>query len=349
MNEVKSVMVKTKRLMVHALMSGKDDGVPVILIHGNASSSEFWRETIEVLPAGFRGIAPDLRGFGDTEDKLIDATRGLRDWADDIMALLDELKVDRFHMAGHSLGGMLMFTLADLAGPRAMSITLVAPGSPYGFGGTKDAEGNPCWPDFAGSGGGLVNPEFARLMGEKNRESDNPQASPRIVLNSFYWKPPYRPANEEALLTSLLSEKVGPERYPGDMVPSNNWPNTAPGKFGPLNAASPKYIGDSVDRFIATKAPVLWVHGADDQIVGDFSLFDIGTLGKLGAVPGWPGEDVFPPQPMLVQTRSVLEKRKTRSGGLWTEMVIADCGHTPFVEKAEEFRAVFFPFISSSK
>lgn len=319
-----------------------------MLIHGNASSSEFWRGTLEALPAGFRGIAPDLRGYGYTDDVLIDATRGLKDWADDVMALLDAVGVKRFHAAGHSLGGMLLYTLAALAGDRLISMTLVAPGSPYGFGGTKDAAGSPCWPDFAGSGGGLVNPEFARLMGEQNRDSDNPQASPRVVMNSFYWKPPFKPAREEELLTSLLSEKVGPERYPGDMAPSANWPNAAPGTFGPLNAASPKYAGDSVGRFIATKAPALWIRGADDQIVGDFSLFDMGTLGKLGAVPGWPGEDVYPPQPMLAQTRAVLEKRAAK-GGSFKEVVIAECGHTPFVEKEAEFRESFFPFIAGAK
>ncbi len=348
-NEVSSRTVKTARLSMHTLVSGPDNGIPVLLVHGNASSSEFWRETMEAMPSRFRCVAPDLRGYGATEDKLIDATRGLGDWAEDILALLDTMKIDRFHAAGHSLGGMFMYTLAGQAGKRVISVTLVAPGSPYGFGGTKDKDGTPCWPDFAGSGGGLVNPEFARLMGEQNRGSDNPQASPRVVMNSFYWKPPFKPANEEALLTSLLSEKVGPERYPGDMAPSSNWPNAAPGKYGPLNAVSPKYLGSSVERFIKTSTPVLWIRGADDQIVGDFSLFDMGTLGKLGAVPGWPGEAVYPPQPMLGQTRAVLEKRRAKNGGTWQEIVIPECGHTPFVEKANEFRAAFFPFLEANK
>ena len=53
---------------------------------------------------------------------------------------------------------------------------------------------------------------------------------------------------------------------------------------------------------------MLWVRGSDDQIVSDNSLFDLGMLGSLGAIPGWPGVDVFPPQPMISQTRAVLEK-----------------------------------------
>ncbi|MFO5197605.1 hypothetical protein RCL06_24735, partial [Salmonella enterica subsp. enterica serovar Typhimurium] len=81
-------------------------------------------------------------------------------------------------------------------------------------------------------------------------------------------------------------------------TPSGNWPNVAPGVWGPANALSPKYTGD-VSRLwnINPKPPVLWIRGADDQIVGDNSLFDMGTLGALGAVPGWPGAEIYPPQP----------------------------------------------------
>ena len=89
------------------------------------------------LPSGFRGIAPDLRGYGDTEDKLIDATRGAGDWVDDILALMDELKIDKAHVVGHSMGGTLVFNLVAAAPGRVLSGTVVNPGSPYGFGGSQ--------------------------------------------------------------------------------------------------------------------------------------------------------------------------------------------------------------------
>jgi len=334
-------MIETPRLKNHVLFSGPDDGTPVVFIHGNASSATYWEETMLKLPEGYRGIAPDLRGYGDTEDKLIDATRGYGDWADDLLALVQTLELERYHIVGHSLCGSLLFTLIPLAGESVLSVTLVNPGSPYGFGGTKDVDGTPCYDDFAGSGGGVVNPDFPRLIAEKDRSTDNPVASPRVVMNSFYWKPPFRPAREEDLLSSLLSEKIGPEKYPGDSVPSPNWPNVAPGKWGPINAASPKYAGDSVQRFIhaATKPPILWVRGSDDQIVSDNSFFDLGTLGKLGYVPGWPGEEVYPPQPMVGQTRAVLDKYQANGGRYW-EKAIQDTAHTPYIEKPDEFMAL---------
>jgi len=339
---ITSKMIDTPRLKMHVLFSGADTGMPVLFVHGNASSATYWEEIMLKLPAGFRGIAPDLRGYGDTEDKLIDATRGMGDWLDDLLGLLDELKVEKTHAVGHSMGGTIVFGLVALASERILSGTVVDPGSPYGFGGSKDVNGTPCYDDFAGSGGGVVNPEFPKLMAAVDRSSDNPQASPRVVMNSFYWKPPFVPAREEDLLSSLMTEKVGGDKYPGDFVPSGNWPNVAPGNFGPINALSPKYVGDSVERFInaAHKPTMLWVRGDSDMIVSDSSFFDFGTLGKLGYVPGWPGEDVYPPQPMVGQTRHVLEQYQAQ-GGSFEEVVIAETGHSPYIEKPEEFMAAF--------
>ena len=295
-----------------------------------------------MLPEDYRGIAPDLRGYGDTEDKLVDATRGMGDWIDDLVALLDKLEIEKTHLIGHSMGGTIVMSLIAEIPERILSGTLVNPGSIYGFGGCKGLDGKPCYEDAAGSGGGIVNAEFPKLIAAGDRTADNPQASPRVVMNSFYWKPPFVPEREEDLLSSLLTEKIGEDKYPGDMTPSENWPNVAPGKYGPINALSPKYVGDSVEKFIAAdpKPFILWVRGSDDQIVSDNSFFDLGTLGKLGMVPGWPGEDIYPPQPMVGQTRHVLKEYQS-AGGAFEEVVINDTAHTPFIEKPQEFMTEF--------
>lgn len=343
---ITSRMIDTPRLKIHTLFCGPEEGIPVLFIHGNAASSTFWEEIMLKMPEGYRCIAVDLRGYGDTEDKPIDATLGMGEWAADVLAFIHELNLGSYHVVGHSLGGAMLFSLIAEDSENIVSATLVDPGSPYGFGGTKDEDGTPCYDDFAGSGGGIVNPDFPRLIAEGDRGTDNPQASPRVVMNSFYWKPPFVPEREEDLLSSLLTEKIGPERYPGDFVSSPNWPNVAPGKWGPLNAASPKYVGDSVDRFLAVspKPPILWVRGDSDQIVGDDSLFDFGTLGQLDLVPGWPGADVFPPQPSLKQVRKVLKTYQSQ-GGSYKEVVIADTGHCPYIEKPDEFMQEFLAFL----
>ncbi|MGE5586084.1 MAG: alpha/beta hydrolase [Bacillota bacterium] len=337
--------VQTPRLRFHVLTRGSGDGEPVLFLHGNASSSTFWEEVMLALPERYRAIAPDMRGYGLSELKPADATRGACDWSDDLDSLAGALDLGEFHLVGWSLGGgWAMQYLLDHP-ERVKTLTLVAPVSPYGFSGTKGADGAPCWPDFAGSGAGGVSPDFPRMLREKVRDSGDDPMLPRNVMNAFYWKPPFRSSREEDLLTSMLSTAVSGGNYPGDSVPSSNWPGFAPGARGVLNAFSPKYFNVSGVADIEPKPPVLWVHGADDQIVSDASVWDVGYLGQIGLIPGWPGNEVFPAQPMIRQTRAVLERYQSR-GGSYQETVFESCGHSPHVEKLEQFVSVLLKHIA---
>jgi pimeloyl-ACP methyl ester carboxylesterase len=225
---------------------------------------------------------------------------------------------------------------------RVLTLTQVAPSSPHGFGACR-ADGTPCFPDNAGSGAGAVNPDFARLMTEGNRGDATP-FHPRNILNTYVWKPPFVPARIEDILTSALAQQTGPDAYPGDATPSPNWPTVAPGKSGPINAMAPIYQRDPLAfTRVAAQPPVLWIRGADDPVVSDTSLFDLGFLGSLGAVPGWPGADVFPPQPMIAQTRAAL----AAYAGHVTETVLPDCGHSPYLERPDAFDRAFHAHLAA--
>lgn len=330
------------------VLSGElhSDQETIVFLHGNASSSVFWKKFMEKTPKQYNVIAPDLRGYGKTEDKLIDATKGFSDQSEDVIALLHELKIKDFHVAGHSMGGGVVYDLVINHPTRILSATLVNPVSPYGFGGTKGEEGTPVWDDFAGTGGGTANPEFARRIAENDRSEEDPNASPRVVMNKFYWKPPFRATNEDELLEGVLEERIGIKKYPGDKTESDNWPYFAPGKYGPVNAASPKYIRDLAKRFIQTspKPPILWVRGSNDQIVSDRSLFDVAVVGEMGLIPGYPGMEQYPAQPMIAQTRQVL-KRYENEGGSFTEYIMEGTGHTPFIEQPDVFMEEFLKHI----
>jgi pimeloyl-ACP methyl ester carboxylesterase len=342
---IQSNFVTTDRIKLHYLEK-PGNGDVLILIHGNGSSSVFWKELMGLISDDFRIIAPDMRGYGETEDLVIDATRGFDDFADDLNALLESLNIEKAHFAGHSLGGGMLFAFAGKYSEFVKSLTLVNPASPFGFGGSKGETGIPCNSDFSGSGGGVVNPEFVVRLKAADRTDEDGNSSPRAVMNTFYWKPPFVPQQIEELLDSLLSQKLGEDRYPGDFVTSDYYPFVAPGKYGPMNAGSPKYLQGMAERFIEAeqKFPVLWIRGAEDQIVSNDSFFDLGTLGKMGAIPNYPGEDVFPPQPMLDQTRYVL-KEFEKTGGSYTEIVMDDTAHSPFIEKPKEFLSHFEKFI----
>src|SRR6478735_12563974 len=186
---MRSSRVATDRLEMQVYESGHEDGIPVVLLHGNLSTGRFYEHLEADAPARFRLIAPDMRGFGDTERVPIDATRGLRDWADDTFALLRALDIAAPpHLVGWSTGGAAIAEFA-LQHPVA-SLTFIDPVSPYGFGAVK-RDGTPHYADYAGSGGGTGNPEFtARLAaGDTSSEGDT---APRNVLNSSYWRPDHR-------------------------------------------------------------------------------------------------------------------------------------------------------------
>ncbi len=345
---ITSKQIQSSRLRTQ-VYSGPSGGAPVLFIHGNVSSGRFFEETIAALPPRFHGIAPDLRGFGDSEPAPIDATRGLADFSDDLHALIEhpDLGVGdaKVHIVGWSVGGGVAMQYAVDHPERVASLSLIAPASPYGFGGTKDDRGTPCFDDFAGSGGGTANPEFVKRLAAGDASDEN-DFSPRKVMNQYYFKPPFRveKAREDLFVAEILKMKVDDDHYPGDMSTSPNWPTLGPGKRGMNNAISPKYM--NLERFAAIepRPDVLWLRGSDDQIVSDTSLFDFGFLGQLGAVPGWPGGEVYPPQPMVSQTRAVLEAYRAR-GGKFQEEVIPGVGHSPHIEAADTFRRLLIAFL----
>lgn len=335
---VDSRTVETDRLTTHVLESGDADGEPVVLLHGNASSSRFYAELLADLPDEYRALAPDLRGFGDSERRPIDATRGLRDFADDVHALVTELGLDRPHLAGWSTGGGAVLRYAIDRPGDVGSLTLINPSSPYGFGGTH-RDGTPCQPDHAGTGAGLANDEFVERIAAGDRSAEA-EASPRNIIRAFYVAPSTEldPDLEDAYVDAVLSTETGDDYYPGDATESEHWPGVAPGEGGVNNALSPKYCDLTGIVDVDPQPPVLWIRGSDDQIVSDESTFDAGYLGKLGELPGWPGEEEFPPQPMVTQTRDVLEAYAD-AGGTYEEVVVEGTGHSPHVEKPDEVLA----------
>jgi pimeloyl-ACP methyl ester carboxylesterase len=343
-SSVDALQVQTDRLDTHVLVSGDRNGTSVCLLHGNVSSSRFWAELLAELPDEWFVFAPDMRGYGDSETKPVDATRGMGQFSDDLAALVDSLDIDSFALAGWSIGGGVAMQYAIDHPETLTDLVLVSTMSPYGFGGTT-RDGTPCQPDHAGTGAGLANPEFVERLaaGDTSAEGD---ASPRTVMESFYVGPDYEFESglADAYVEAMCQTAVGDENYPGDSVPTEHWPGVAPGEHGVLNAVSPKYFDTTGLVDVDPKPPVLWIRGDADQVVSDASFFDAGFLGQAGHLPDWPGEDVFPPQPMDAQTRDVLEAYAA-DGGRYTEAVFEGVGHSPHVERPERFRSLLVEFL----
>lgn len=102
------------------------EGTPVVFIHGLFGRGAAWSEVAAELtqPA----VAFDLPGFGGSDLPL---RADVAAYAADLAAGLDALGVDRFELVGHSFGGAVAASLAELLGDRVVSLTLLAPA---GFG-----------------------------------------------------------------------------------------------------------------------------------------------------------------------------------------------------------------------
>lgn len=305
----------------------------LVLVHGNVSSSLFWQPLMRSLPDDVDAYAIDLRGFGGSETLPVDATRGLRDFSDDVHSVIATLGLTDVDMMGWSMGGGVVMQYA-LDHPLR-SITVQAPVSPYGFGGTA-ADGARLTDDDAGVGGGGANPDFVARLAAGDTSADEP-TSPRSVFRSAYVAPGYSGEHEDVWVESMLTTATGTDNYPGDAAGSESWPGFAAGDRGVLNTMAPKHFDVTGLVDLEQKPPVLWVRGEADAIVGDASFFDINQLGAAGIIPGWPGADVAPPSPMVSQTRAVLD-RYAANGGSYRELALPGVGHSPHLEAPDAVR-----------
>lgn len=318
-------------------LAGRSSGLPLVLVHGNLATSLLYSALMDRLPADVFAVAIDMRGYGDWQGSPIDATAGLHSYAQDLKALLSSLNIPKAHFLGWSLGGAIVQTLHMTYPDLVLSTILEAPCPPYGYGGSQGEAGKANYEDFAGSGAGMISPAFVQSLKSGDLGEENP-FSVRSVFNRAVWNK--RPAIdlEELYLREVLKTNLGFEFYPGEVLKSSNWPGFAPGKTGLCNALSPKYLNCSALTALPKKAPILWIWGEEDRIVSDRAGGCFGTLGQKGLIPGYPGKEVFPPQPMIAQTRHLLNAYAAK-GGKYREIALSGCGHSPHLEQEERFLA----------
>ena len=323
--------IKTNRLETNYLHRPGGNR-KLILVHGNVSSSHFFQKLMLALPEDIDVYAPDLRGFGHSEIKDVDASRGVRDFSDDVFAFAQEMGLNQASYLGWSLGGGVVMQLTIDHPEAVQKLILQAPVSPFGFGGT-DESGN-ILNEGAGTGGGAANPEFVKAIAEQDFTDAN-QTSPRNILRGVYVADASTIDHEDLWVASMLSTATGEGNYPGNAGASEHWPTFGPADKGVLNSLAPTNFDTSGISEIDPKPEILWIRGEADAIVSDASLFDLNQLGALGAVPGWPGAEIAPPQKMITQTRNVLDAFKA-NGGSYTELALEGCGHSPHLEREQE-------------
>src|SRR3954464_11952687 len=112
-------------------------GPAVVLLHGFPDSSVLWRHQVRALvDAGLRVIAPDLRGFGESDRPEDVEDYRLVHAVNDLVAVLDALGVDRAHVVGHDWGAGVAWVFAALHPERVERLVAMSVGHPAAQRGT---------------------------------------------------------------------------------------------------------------------------------------------------------------------------------------------------------------------
>jgi pimeloyl-ACP methyl ester carboxylesterase len=182
-------------------------GTPVILLHAATGTSRVWEYQIPAfIAAGYRVIAFDRRGWGRTEIDSTETQSGTAAGtaAGDLLALLDQLHLDRVHVVGTAAGGFVAMDFA-LSYPRRVRSLVVA----NSIGGVQDA-------DFLELGRRIRPPEFDKLPPEfrelgPSYRAGNAAGTERWVDLQKISRPPGAPAPPQPLrnhITFALLETI---------------------------------------------------------------------------------------------------------------------------------------------
>jgi len=96
-------------------------GRPIVLIHGYPFNRSLWNEQVEALSSTCRVIAPDLRGFGESDAA---ETATMNEMAQDVAMLLNQLGIVRATIAGLSMGGYVALAFYKQLPSRAKALIL---------------------------------------------------------------------------------------------------------------------------------------------------------------------------------------------------------------------------------
>jgi len=112
--------------MQHIYIGDEGKGFPLILIHGFLGSSKMWEPQINFFKNHFRVITPDLPGFG--KSNKAKSHNSIQSIANLLMDCLEEKKIDKFYLLGHSMGGMIVQEIAKKYGNKIVKLICYSTG-----------------------------------------------------------------------------------------------------------------------------------------------------------------------------------------------------------------------------
>jgi pimeloyl-ACP methyl ester carboxylesterase len=119
---------------LEVFVDGPEDGTPVVLLHGWPDSHDLWRDQVAALTAaGYRTIAPDLRGFGASDKPADVAAYQIKNTVFDFVAILDALGLSSVNLVGHDWGAGAAWGIAAFLPDKVDKLVVMSVGHPNAF------------------------------------------------------------------------------------------------------------------------------------------------------------------------------------------------------------------------
>ena len=101
-------------------------GFPLVLLHGFLGSSKMWKPQIDFFKDHFRVITPDLPGFG--RSNKVKSYSSIQSISNFLLECIKEKKIDKFHLLGHSMGGMIVQEMVKSEGNKISKLVCYSTG-----------------------------------------------------------------------------------------------------------------------------------------------------------------------------------------------------------------------------
>ena len=112
--------------MQHIYIGDEGKGFPLVLVHGFLGSSKMWEPQINFFKDYFKVITPDLPGFG--KSNKAKPHNSIQSIANLLLDYLDEKKIDKYYLLGHSMGGMIVQEMAKKGGDKISKLVCYSTG-----------------------------------------------------------------------------------------------------------------------------------------------------------------------------------------------------------------------------
>jgi pimeloyl-ACP methyl ester carboxylesterase len=178
------------------------EGLPLVMVHGFPLDHSLWRHQLDALASRCRVIAPDLRGYGESDAPP--PPYRMRDFAEDLRALTDHLRLEQVILGGLSMGGYIALAFADRYPERLRGFALLAtradPDSAEGRRGRIETAARARQDGVAA----LADDLAARILGDRPVDSEVAACLHRMILATSL----------DGLIGSLEAMAARPDTHP---------------------------------------------------------------------------------------------------------------------------------------